>query len=212
VVEQSVCRKTDLQRVNNGSADTCAFDIPGELSYWPDTGRVLYGYVNIPGCSGYNDYTRQANSNYVDPAHLGDNGRLVVNEDNGAGAVNSCLGAYQQITLGPTHSTANLIRAIPAERAIACNHMMAYVTRMIDHGAYCRPDHTPPATYAPAFGTCDGGVNGGARCRGNNDCPGSTCSGNNNQYTSWLARNLWATYKDCYDTNACPGMEALGLP
>lgn len=178
----------------------------GELWYWNDTDRVLYGYYNTPGCDGYSDYTQQTNSNYVDPAHLGDNGRLAENADNSASAVNSCFGAYQPITLGPTQATANLVRAIPAARAIAYEHMIPYVTRVVEHGAYCRPDHTPAATYAQAFGTCDGGVNVGEQCRNAQDCPSAECVGDNNQYTSWLARNMWAKYEDCYDTNSCPGM------
>jgi hypothetical protein len=198
--------KADLMRVNNGTSDKCGFDVSGELWHWSDTDRVLYGYFNIPGCGGYSDYTQQTNSNYVDPAHLGDNGRLAENADNSASDVNSCFGAYQPITLGPTQATANLVRAIPAARAIAYEHMIPYVTRVVDHGAYCRPDHTPAADYAQAFGTCDGGVNVGEQCRNAQDCPSAGCVGDNNQYTSWLARNMWAKYEDCYDTNSCPGM------
>lgn len=198
--------KQDLLRVNNGTADKCGFDISGELWTWPDTGRTLYGYFNIPGCGGYNDYTKQTNSNYVDPAHLGDNGRLAVNADNDANDVNSCFGAYQAITIGPTLTTANLVRAIPAARALAYDGMIPYVERMFAHGAYCRPDHTPPATYDVAFTTCEGGAAAGEQCRNNNDCPGGSCGSYSMQYTSWLARNMWAKYASCYDTNACPGM------
>ena len=198
--------KQDLLRVNNGSADKCGFDISGELWTWPDTGRTLYGYFNIPGCGGYNDYTSQTNSNCVDPAHLGDNGRLAVNGDNDANDVNSCFGAYQPITIGPTLSTANLVRAIPAVRALAYEGMIPYVERMIEHGAYCRPDHTPPATYSVAFTTCEAGAAAGEQCRNANDCPGGSCGSFSMQYTSWLARNMWAKYASCYDTNSCPGM------
>jgi hypothetical protein len=201
--------RTDMARVNNGTADRCGFDISGEIRHWSDTDRVLYGYYNITGCGGYSDYTQQTNSNYVDPAHLGDNGRLAENSDNDFNDVNSCFGAYQGITVGPAQSTANLARAIPAVRAIAFEHLTRYAARMFDHGAYCRPDHTPSATYAQAFGTCDGGVNAGEQCRNNNDCPSSDCTGNSHQYSSWLARNMWAAYADCYDSNSCPGMEGL---
>ena len=198
--------KQDLLRVNKGTADKCGFDISGELWTWSDTGRTLYGYFNIPGCGGYSDYTQQTNSNYVDPAHLGDNGRLEVNADNDANDVNSCFGAYQPITIGPTLSTANLVRAIPAARALAYDGMITYVERVFDHGAYCRPDHTPPATYDEAFTTCNGGGASGDQCRNNNDCPGGSCGSFSMQYTSWLARNMWAKYAGCYDTNGCPGM------
>jgi hypothetical protein len=198
--------KQDLLRVNNGTGDKCGFDISGELTTWPDTGRTLYGYFNIPGCGGYSDYTKQTNSNYVDPAHLGDNGRLEVNANNDANDVNSCFGAYQAITIGPTLSTANLVRAIPAARAIAYDPMFTYVERMVDHGAYCRPDHTPPATYARAFPTCEGGAAAGEQCRNGSDCPGGSCGSFSMQYTSWLARNMWAKYASCYDDNSCPGM------
>jgi hypothetical protein len=198
--------KQDLLRVNNGTADKCGFDVSGELWTWSDTGRTLYGYFNIPGCGGYSDYTKQTNSNYVDPAHLGDNGRLAVNEDNDANDVNSCFGAYQGITIGPTLSTANLVRAIPAARALAYEGMFPYVERMVEHGAYCRPDHTPPATYAEAFPKCEGGAAEGEPCRKSTDCPGGTCGSFSMQYTSWLALNMWAKYAACYDTNACPGM------
>jgi len=198
--------KQDLLRLNNGTADKCGFDISGEISTWPDTGRTLYGYFNIPGCDGYSDYTKQTNSNYVDPAHLSDNGRLAVNEDNDASDVNSCFGAYQAITIGPALSTANLVRAIPAARAIAYDSMVTYVERMFDHGAFCRPDHTPPATYSQAFTTCAGGAADGEQCRNTKDCPGGSCGSFSMQYTSWLARNMWAKYASCYDTNSCPGM------
>jgi hypothetical protein len=198
--------KQDLQRVNTEPTDKCAFDIPGEISRWEDTGRTLYGYVNTVGCGPYNDYTKQTNSNLVDPAHLGDNGRLAVNEHNSAGDVNSCFGAYQAITAGPTHATANLVRAIPAARALAYQHLIPYIERMFSDGALCRPDHTPPASHATAFATCEGGPAQGEQCRNKADCPGSTCVGSTVQYTSWLARNLWARYAACYDTNSCPGM------
>jgi hypothetical protein len=199
--------RSDMSRVNNGTADRCGFDISGEIHYWPDTDRVLYGYFNIPGCGGYTDYTRQTNSNYVDPSHMGDNGRLAENADNDAADVGSCFGAYQPITVGPTHSTANLIRAIPAARAIAFEHLIPYVTRMVDQGASCRSDQA--GSYVRAFGTCDGGTSAGEQCRNNRDCPGSSCTGNQNQYTSWLARNMWTAYADCYDARTCPGMEGL---
>lgn len=198
--------KQDLLRVNNGTADKCGFDISGELWTWEDTGRTLYGYFNIPGCGGYSDYTKQTNSNYVDPAHLGDNGRLEVNADNDANDVNSCFGAYQPITVGSTLTTANLVRAIPAARELAYDGMMIYVDRMFDHGAYCRPDHTPPATYDEAFPTCEGGAADGDQCRNGNDCPGGSCGSYSMQYVSWLARNMWAKYADCYDDDSCPGM------
>lgn len=198
--------KQDVQRVSNGTGDKCGFDIPGELWTWTDTGRTLYGYFNIPGCDGYSDYTKQTNSNYVDPAHMGDNGRLAVNADNDANDVNSCFGAYQPITIGPTLSTANLVRAIPAVRALAYQPMIVYVERMFEHGAYCRPDHTPPATYAEAFPTCVGGAADGEQCRNSNDCPGGSCASFSMQYTSWMARNMWAKYASCYDTSSCPGM------
>ncbi len=107
--------------------------------------------------------------------------------DNSAADVNSCFGAYQPIAVGPTQATANLVRAIPAAHAIAYEHMIPYVSRVFDDGAYCRPDHTPAATHDQAFGTCDGGVNVGEQCRDNQDCPSAACVGNNNQYTSWLA-------------------------
>lgn len=201
--------KAGLQRVNNGTDDRCGFDISGELHYWSDTDRVLYGYSNIDGCGGYNDYTRQTNSNYVDPDHLGDNGRLAQNEDNDFDDVNSCFGAYQGITAGPTHTTANLARAVPAMRAIAFEHLFTYAARMFDHGAYCRPDHTPAAEYAPAFGSCQDGINRGDPCNNDNDCPDSNCSDHRIQYTSWLARHMWGNYAHCYDDNSCPGMEGL---
>lgn len=198
--------KTDLQRVS-GDTDKCAFDIPGEISTWDDTKRTLYGYVNAKGCDGYNDYTKQTNSNYVDPAHLGDNGRLKVNEDNDANEVNSCFGAYQAITLGPAQATANLARAIPKARAIAYQPLFAYVDRTFAHGAHCRPDHTPKADYEVAFSTCASGPLAGDQCRNKNDCDGATCIEGNLQYDSWLARNMWATYAGCYDSNTCPGMK-----
>lgn len=198
--------KADLQRVNNGTADRCGFDISGELHYWSDTDRVLYGYYNIDGCGGYSDYTRQTNSNYVDPDHQGDNGRLAENEDNDFDDVNSCFGAYQGITAGPAHTTANLARAIPAIRDIVFEHLIPYATRVYDHGAYCRPDHTPAAEYASAFGVCEGGTNVDDPCGNDNDCPDATCSGHHIQYTSWLARHMWSAYAHCYDDNSCQGM------
>lgn len=201
--------KSDMLRVNNGTGDKCGFDIPGELFHWSDTGRVLYGYFNIEGCGTYNNYTRQTNSNYVDPNHIGDNGRLEVNKDNDEADVNSCSGAYQSITVGPTQTTANLIRAIPAARDIAYDHMLTYINRMYDNGYYCSEDHLPAEKYVSAFGRCDGGTNAGEQCRNKSDCGGSACIGNRNQYTSWMARNMWEKYKDCYDTKSCSGMEGL---
>jgi hypothetical protein len=201
--------KTNMKRVNNGTVDKCGFDIPAELSYWPDTGKVLYGYVNMTGCGEFGDYTSQVNANYVDPSHVGDNGRLAVNAHNTAAAVSTCAGAYQPVTSGPTQSTANLIRAIPAARAIAYTHMLTYIDRMMEKGNACRADQTPSKGYVQTFGRCVAGTNAGEQCRSGSDCPGSSCSGNTHQYSSWLARNLWEKYKGCYDNKTCPGMSGL---
>lgn len=197
--------RSDILRVNQDSPARCGFDITGELSYWPDTKRTLYGYTNVPGCSGYTDFTRQTNSCVVDPAHGGDNGRLAVNAFNSEAAVSSCYGAYQPITVGPTLSAANLLRAIPRARALAYSELIPYATRVFDEGAHCRPDQG--GGREPLFGRCAGGVNAGRVCTPGAQCPGSTCVGHNHQYGSNLAMNLWDVYRDCYDSQTCPGMK-----
>jgi hypothetical protein len=50
----------------------------------------------------------------VDPADLGDNGRLAENADDDFDDVNSCFGGYQPITEGPTSPAAQLACSITA--------------------------------------------------------------------------------------------------
>jgi len=209
--------KFDMQRVNQdpftGDGSKCGFSLTGEIFNWSSTGRTLFGYYNIPGCSGYSTYLVQTNSNYVDANFRGDNGRLAENADNGPGNVASCRGAYQAITVGPTHSAANLVLAIPALRPIAFDHLISYVDRVFDNGYQCRDDHIAngSAPYDRAFGVCEGGSNPGEQCITDSYCQGGgTCvARNNTQYTSWLARNMWDKYRQCYTNKTCSGMEGL---
>ena len=206
--------QTDMQRMNvnvysgDGTADRCGFDVGNVMWYFTDTAKAIYGVYNITGCGGYSLYTKQTNSLYIDPAHVGDNGRLTINADNDAGDVGTCTGAYQGINNGPMLGTVNLIKAIPALRAIDFDLLEGYTMQRLDSGAYCRADQDPANNGF--WGECSGGTNSGWPCRSAGDCGTGSCIRDGDvQYTSWFGWNMLKQYRSCYDAKTCAGMEGL---
>jgi len=167
---------------------------------FPGQTQVLYGCESVAGGRSYATAKCRA-----DPNGLADK------YDGG------CPGEYQGGTFPTFWAEANMIRLVPAAKAIAWQPFLDYVARITDLG----PDGGFVGNCNEReIGRCIGGPNDGWVMLASNDvCPGATASAGDSRSSnasmrspsenSWSSMNAWYVYDDCYLDCSCTGMEGL---
>lgn len=178
----------------------------GQMWLSPQTGNIVYGGKDAVGGYTYADCTRQTNSIEVDPSGRNDDGRIRFS-GSGCTPATSRQGAYQAIVFPALLSQINFLSAIPAAKPLIDDIAFRYTSRVFDIGAGGENDQ-----YEQVMPRCVGGANAARICLTSTDCPGSSCGNqqanwSSAAYNSFTAMSMWESYRDCYATSTCLGMQ-----